>query len=118
MKPSYNDKSLVVYDRNVKDLNNYERGSVIIFRKDNVNYVKRILGVEGDSLKIEDGKFYINDNYVCDGGKNNLGSLNFTHIPKGYVFCIGDNRNNSIDSRDKDFGLVNLNSEAMGLVLN
>lgn len=115
MEPTYSNKSLVVYERKPKKVN---RDSVILFKKDDVNYVKRVIGVEGDKLELIEGKFYLNGHFICEGGKNDLGVLPFETIPKGYVFCVGDNRDNSVDSRDRYFGLVNLDEEIIGLVLN
>lgn len=73
------------------------------------SYIKRIIGVEGDHVKIEEGRVYVNDNllteeYLSEGivteGKNYYDIV----VPKDCVFVMGDNRGHSVDSRD--FGCI------------
>lgn len=71
-------------------------------------YVKRVIGVAGDQVTIEDGVLYINgepqeEPYVNPKNDNNGGDLSIL-VPDGYVFCAGDNRGSSWDSRS--FGVV------------
>ena len=82
-------------------------GQIIVFVHDGKNYVKRIVAVPGDSIYIEDGILYVNDlpgiNYeekISDSGILNK-SIN---LADDEFFCIGDNRNASLDCRE--FGPV------------
>jgi signal peptidase I len=73
--------------------------------------IKRVIGLPGDSITIEDGKVYINgeeqdQSYTKDGYTN--GYIKDLVVPKGELFCMGDNRLNSIDSRDPSVGMVKI----------
>lgn len=77
------------------------------------SYIKRVIGLPGDHVVIQDGKVYINDNeleenylqsgVVTDNGKGNCTDL---IVPENTVFVMGDNRAQSADSRR--FGCVPL----------
>ena len=71
-------------------------------------YVKRVIAVPGDQITIEKGVVYVNgerqnEEYVNPEAPNNGANLSVL-VPEGYVFCMGDNRGNSWDSRN--FGLI------------
>lgn len=77
------------------------------------NLVKRVIGVEGDVINIEDGKLYINnslqDEDYITGFTPAKNEYNYPlELPEGKIFVLGDNRENSLDSRD--FGLINIES--------
>ena len=86
-----------------------ERGDIIIFKfpdNEEETYVKRVVGLPGETIKIEYGIVYINgkaleEDYVYyDSGSADLsGDFPATYIPDNCYFVLGDNRNDSEDSR-------------------
>ena len=81
---------------------------VVEFGKEKVSYNKRVIGVSGDKIRLEDGQVYVNDElldeseYLPDGTitmptRNGLPS-EFV-VPEGYIFAMGDNRQGSKDCR-------------------
>ncbi len=83
-----------------------ERGDVIIFKypdDEKQNFVKRVIGIPGDVVQIIHGKVYVNGNeldepYLREPMNDNEEEQVFV-VPEGHYFVMGDNRNDSLDSR-------------------
>ncbi len=101
-----------------------KRGDVIVFQfSPTEEYIKRIIGVPGDTLELENGYVYIDGRFLNESaylGKNvrtygmaYLANNVPIQIPKNEYFVMGDNRENSSDSRE--WGLVNA-SQIKGIV--
>lgn len=83
-----------------------KRGDVAVFRypdNEEILYVKRIIGLPGDTVEVRDGSVYINGSttplnepYLKEIP---VGSFGPYEVPVGSYFMMGDNRNNSLDSR-------------------
>ncbi|MBI3011355.1 MAG: signal peptidase I [Candidatus Omnitrophica bacterium] len=88
-----------------------KRGDIVVLRRDlssSEEYVKRVIGLEGETLLIWFGNVYINGHrltepYAVGGTFPNLGPYT---LPKDTYFVMGDNREESEDSRH--FGAVTL----------
>ena len=86
-----------------------ERGDVIFFPfpdDERQNYVKRIIGLPGETVTIIEGKIYINDStepleepYLKEEWTKGTGPYVF-EIPEDGYLCLGDNRNRSADARE------------------
>ena len=86
--------------------NDPKRGDIIIFKypdDESQLFIKRIIGLPGDKVEIKDGKVYINDSETpLDDSfvsETPLGSFGPYEVPENCYFMMGDNRNNSKDSR-------------------
>lgn len=76
------------------------------------SYIKRVIGLPGDRVTIEDGKVYINGEFLDetylqpDVITHEKGPFMNVTVPEGHVFVMGDNRDQSTDSRA--FGCIPL----------
>ena len=83
-----------------------KRGDIVMFYapdKKNTIYIKRLIGLPGDDIVIENNQLYINgelqtEKYVENEWKRMNGRFEY-HVEKGCYFMMGDNRDNSNDSR-------------------
>ncbi len=83
-----------------------ERGDVVVFRypdNEEVLYVKRVIGLPGETVTVRNGKVYINDEteplYEDYLKEEFFGDYGPYVVPEGSYFMMGDNRNDSLDSR-------------------
>ena len=112
MMPSLEDQERIFVNKFVYRLEPIERGDIVVFRyprDPSKSYIKRVIGMQGDDIRIDGGQVYVN-------GK----ALDETYVPSEYTdqrsypdivvpphcyFVLGDHRSMSNDSRD--FGSVN-----------
>lgn len=75
-----------------------------------ISYIKRVIALPGEHIKIEDGKVYINGEELQEDYLNSdvttplSGPYTDLIVPEGYVFAMGDNRTGSKDCRE--FGCI------------
>lgn len=102
MEDTFHDGDLVIlWELNYKP----ERGDVVVVNQDNAlneTLVKRVIGIAGDHVQVQNGTVTLNgkqlsEPYVKESkwSGNNVDLV----VPEGQVFLMGDNRNNSEDSR-------------------
>lgn len=100
---------IAIYNHNITNI--FEKFAYYVIEFPKTSYIKRVIGIAGDQIKITDGKIYLNgeelkEDYISDNITTESPAFNDFIVPEGYIFAIGDNRNNSIDCRS--FGCIPL----------
>ena len=103
MLPNFYDGELLLTEKVSYRFDKPERGDVVVFEAPfpkKVDFIKRTIGLPGDSVKIEDGKIMINsenlrENYETQSTGGNIN----VKLGQDQYFVLGDNRNSSSDSR-------------------
>ena len=111
MMPSLDDQERIFVNKFVYRLEPIQRGDIVVFRyprDTSKSYIKRVIGLAGDHIRIDDGLVYVNEkpldeDYVPAAFADNR-SYPETIVPANSFFVLGDHRSMSNDSRD--FGAV------------
>ena len=111
MMPLLDDQERIFVNKFVYRLEPIERGDVVVFRyprDPSKSYIKRVIGVAGDRIRIDGGQVYVNgeeldEDYVPPAYTDARSAKEFVVPPHAY-YVLGDHRSMSQDSRD--FGPV------------
>ena len=114
MEPTLNEGDVLILNKFHYYLFDVKRNDVISFKHDGSKYlIKRVIGLPGESVYYKDNMLYINGNpykeNIVDGLVTedfNLEDLGYDVIPENMYLVLGDNRDNSLDSRSKEVGLI------------
>lgn len=115
MRPAVLDGDIVLVNRMIYDASKPKRGDIIVFKPNgNENarsYIKRIIGLPGETVQIKDGEIYIDgekleEKYETTAIEDAGTASEEITLDGDEYFVLGDNRRNSGDSRMADIGNV------------
>ncbi|MEK7526768.1 MAG: signal peptidase I [Patescibacteria group bacterium] len=113
MDPTFKDSEFLLTDKITYRFGEPKRGDVVVFKAppdDKDEYIKRIIGLPGDTVKVQGGKVYVNNTLLDE--KAYLDTSVVTQpgifaaegreikVSQGEYFLMGDNRPHSFDSRN------------------
>jgi signal peptidase I len=114
MMPTLSDGDNLIVDKISYRFHDPERFDIIVFPyqyEENTHYIKRIIGLPGETVQIIDSKIYINGEVLEeDYGAEPIADPGLAAEPitlgEDEYFVLGDNRNHSTDSRFADVGTI------------
>lgn len=122
MLPTYHEGNIVLVDKVFYKHSEPKRNDIVVVDYKDANMketfiIKRVVGISGDHIEIKDNELYLNgellqEDYI-NGAMINSEDM-IVDVPEGKVFVMGDNRNNSLDSRK--LGYFDFDEDVIGRV--
>ena len=104
MEPSFHDNNYIVVSKLTYKFKEISRGDVIVFEyplAPDEDFIKRVIGLPGDQIEVRGGAVYLNgeilkEDYIKSAPIREQPTF---VVPENMIYVMGDNRNNSSDSR-------------------
>lgn len=112
MLPTLNHKDRLIVEKVSYYFRKPDVGDIVVFKypaDTREKFIKRVVAVAGDKVRIENNKLYVNDKEIDEPYLNEKiinGFYNEAVVPENTIFVLGDNRNYSRDSRFPDVGFI------------
>lgn len=113
MNPTLNEGDIIITNKFIYRFKSIERNDVVVISQDEKYMIKRIVGLPGETVEYQNNDVLINGKAYKETFTNSetedftIQDLGYDVIPKDMYLVLGDNRENSLDSRT--FGLISKN---------
>lgn len=123
MYPTIEPNNYIIINKVPYIIGDPARGDILVFKAnihsatgEEKDLIKRVVGIAGDEIEIIDGIVYRNNEKIEEGyliPETFSGYMDKIKVEEGYIFVMGDNRPNSLDSRDPAIGMIKV-SDVLG----
>ncbi len=109
MMPTLHEKDIMLLNKTAYYFNDPKRFDIVVIDLPDEYIIKRVIGLPEEEIEYKDNKLYVNGKVVKENIRNlqtkdfNIESLGSVKVPKDSYLVLGDNRNNSYDSRELGF---------------
>ncbi len=118
MYPTLHEKDRLFSNRISLYFSSPDRGDIVVLKApdvENKDYIKRVIGISGDTVAIIDGKVYLNGNlleedYIEEDAYTDTYGENYWEVPEDHVFVLGDNRAEGASKDSRYFGCIPIKS--------